>query len=416
MASSSARSPYSLATREPLVKFFIFSVLLHILIIMLFGDTDDGGVMRAAKLWGSLAVNLGEAKQGSRMDAKSDRPTELDSRALSHRTEPRAESSITESTQPLETMPPIVTETPQTLSDIAPRFEPSKTQEPTPFAVTVPVEREPTPVESSPALDKLIPPKLTSELAPAVELPTPQSPLEPLPRIASPKLGSELAPPAQLPSQQPVELKPLERIAPSKFASELAPPADLPPPDLPAELLPMQRVAPAKLATELAPPVQTTPPEPEQAVEFKPLERVVPAKLASELAPAAEIAPQPTIRQEAVSAPPASRIERAPESQPGAPRGEDTFSKPRSIDSATESKTLPSIDREAARSRARELARSSSRGLLPAPALPEERKSKEALAIEKALKADCRTAYAHLGLLAVAPLVWDSIAEGKCKW
>ena len=386
MASSSARFPYSSATREPLVKFFIFSVLLHILIIVLFGDTDDGGQTRGAKLWSSLAVNLGDAKQGSRMDAKSDRPTELDSRTLSRRAEPRAESPITESAQPLETLPPVVTETPQALSDIAPRLEPSKTQEPAPFAVTVPVEREPTPVESSPALDKLIPPKLTSEFAPPVELPAPQNPLEPLPRITSPKLSSELAPPVQLPPEQPAELKSLERIAPSKFASELAPPVDLPPPDLPAELV-------------------------------RPMQRVAPAKLASELAPAAEPTPQPTVRQEAVSTPPASRIEqRAPESQPGAPRGEDALFKPRSSDSASESKTLPSIDREAARSRARELARSSSRGLLPAPALPEERKSKEALAIEKALKADCRTAYAHMGLLAVAPLVWDSIAEGKCKW
>ena len=61
---------------------------------------------------------------------------------------------------------------------------------------------------------------------------------------------------------------------------------------------------------------------------------------------------------------------------------------------------------------------SGQRALLPFPKLPprEERKSKEAIAIENALKPDCRTAYSDLGLLAVAPLVLNAFGEGTCKW
>ena len=83
-------------------------------------------------------------------------------------------------------------------------------------------------------------------------------------------------------------------------------------------------------------------------------------------------------------------------------------------------KAAPKLDSDAARQRAREIASEGAgrRAILPFP-MPAKpaRKSKEAIAIEKALKPDCRNAYADMGLLAIAPLLWDAIREdGKCKW
>ena len=45
-----------------------------------------------------------------------------------------------------------------------------------------------------------------------------------------------------------------------------------------------------------------------------------------------------------------------------------------------------------------------------------ESKNKLAEDIAKAAKPDCRTAYAGLGLLAIAPLVGSTIGNGGCNW
>jgi hypothetical protein len=86
---------------------------------------------------------------------------------------------------------------------------------------------------------------------------------------------------------------------------------------------------------------------------------------------------------------------------------------------ATEPGGAPRIDREASRDRAREIAsgRSGSRGVfnLPLP-VPPEKKSKEAVAIEKAQRPDCREAYQSLGLLAAPVLVANAITDTGCKW
>jgi hypothetical protein len=78
----------------------------------------------------------------------------------------------------------------------------------------------------------------------------------------------------------------------------------------------------------------------------------------------------------------------------------------------------PPIDMEAARQRAREIASeaTSTRGILPALPPPPERLSKESHALEKAIKPDCRTAYAGMGLLAVPVLVASTIGDGGCRW
>src|SRR5438067_1177467 len=54
--------------------------------------------------------------------------------------------------------------------------------------------------------------------------------------------------------------------------------------------------------------------------------------------------------------------------------------------------------------------------VLPFPLPIPEKKSKEANAIEKAIKPDCRTAYAGLGLLAVPALAAAAITGERCRW
>jgi hypothetical protein len=78
----------------------------------------------------------------------------------------------------------------------------------------------------------------------------------------------------------------------------------------------------------------------------------------------------------------------------------------------------PRIDLDAARARAREFAREGSGRSpfgFPMPT-PEKRKSKEELALEKAIKPECLKAYRELGLLAIAPMVWNSFGETACRW
>jgi hypothetical protein len=116
-------------------------------------------------------------------------------------------------------------------------------------------------------------------------------------------------------------------------------------------------------------------------------------------------------------APPGGVPEPAPDvlplSRPGVEPDEDIF-KPR-----REGET-PRIDLDAAKKRAvREMARegSGAPGVLAFPLpIPEQQKTKEAKAMEKAIKPDCRTAYAGMGLLAVPALVASAITDEGCKW
>jgi hypothetical protein len=68
------------------------------------------------------------------------------------------------------------------------------------------------------------------------------------------------------------------------------------------------------------------------------------------------------------------------------------------------------------RARAPELPDRGSRGPLNLLPPPPERKSKLAEEIEKSAREDCRKAHADKGLLAVVPLVGDTVRDKGCKW
>jgi hypothetical protein len=124
---------------------------------------------------------------------------------------------------------------------------------------------------------------------------------------------------------------------------------------------------------------------------------------------------------------PAARAPARSETMPGesAPRPrlgpgvEDEIFKPRgdAVPSSPEAGAPPRIDLDATKKRAREIAGDDDyRGVVPAVPPPPDRKSKLAEAIAKAAKPDCRTAYADMGLLAIAPLTISSVGNGGCRW
>lgn len=54
---------------------------------------------------------------------------------------------------------------------------------------------------------------------------------------------------------------------------------------------------------------------------------------------------------------------------------------------------------------------------LPNMAAPEEaRRSPLAKSLDKAVRPDCKTAHANLGLLAIVPLVLDAATDSGCQW
>ena len=55
-------------------------------------------------------------------------------------------------------------------------------------------------------------------------------------------------------------------------------------------------------------------------------------------------------------------------------------------------------------------------GLVPMLPAPAEKKTQLETDLEKAAKADCKSAYAGAGLLAVIPLAKDAVSGKGCKW
>ncbi len=181
---------------------------------------------------------------------------------------------------------------------------------------------------------------------------------------------------------------PLERLAPPRIEREIATPAQVPPHEVPlAPAAPLERSAPPRIERELAPPAALSAPQAEH--------------------PTAPVAPSAGTPRQA-----------PPRAGPSAV-DEDIFKARRDVGAPPAES--PHIDLDAARKKAaREIVNegAGSRGVFTVPPPPpQERKSKEANALEKAIKPDCRSAYANLGLLAVPVLVASAIAaDGTCRW
>ena len=372
----------SFAVDQPtLLQFVLLSMLLHVLLIVLFGN--PAGVTRGGEQWwGPLDVTLRrlspEPGSGFRLAPGAETSTPgVSLHRLERVPEPVIAPDITQDAAPAQPAP----------AQALPRL-----YRPAPEEVDKPLT---TPTVAPAEIERIAPARIERELAPPLELP---------PRAVP------MAPPA-----------PIERLAPRQIERELAPPVELPPRAVPtAPAAPIERVAPARIEREFASPVETPAPRREPAAAAPQLPRAAPAA-EPRSPPGAIISPVERAAPVAPALPQPQRAAPVPPSRLGTPDADEEIFQPRRDVGARPSEA-PRIDLDAARKKAaREIVRegSGSRGVftIPSPPPPPEKKSKEAMAMEKAIKPDCRTAYANMGLLAVPVLVASAIAaDGSCRW
>ena len=388
--------------QPPLAQFVLLSLLLHILAILLFG-APSGGSREGRAMWGALNVVISSPFVEPVPMLKLDRGRLAPMLAPPKRSEPAPRK--------VETVAP---------APVVPDAAPAAT-------VANPVPPKPEPVSIPPLLDRLIAPDRRLEMAPAFRVPPPRErPAAPQPQAAPPPVVAPLPPP---PAPAPrVERIPTE--APP-VAAPLVQPVPLPPP---VERAPVETPALPAL-TPTTPPVERPPlelpalPVPESVAPA----RVEPAPKPVEKAPAPEVAPTPapvpaapTALERAIERAQEQEREQAPKVAPlpgPLPRERETTpgSAPRQQEKipGDYDPTKPSLDLDAIRNRAGQMAREGSgrRALLPFPMPPVAKpKSKLETAIEKARKPDCKDAYKDLGLAAIVPLIANEFGEGSCRW
>ena len=447
------RSSLFTVERPTLDQFVLLSLMLHVLVIVLFGDTVGGGARRGEKLWGALTVTVQSLLPERNAELKSDaeravlqRPapgarsapdapkTNTSARDTPTPTEPvpPAEEPMTSMPPPSLEMPPLIAievENPVTEFVVpkASRDRAASPSTPTPLNPPIaPVPRETPPVIATP--EPITPPKIERVLATPIPL---VPPVEPAPREEAIS-----APAPALPAPAP----PTRQVEPlAKIEEEIVKPVVAAPEPRPREVIqPPTPTVPAAPVT----PIATPRPQPERLqtiappAEVKP--REIPAAVPPAPAPAAPSAPQPAeaaktpqIEREVATpttSPAATKAAptRAPTATPGAPsasNADSDLAKPRgdaiapSINTPAPGKA-PGIDLDAVRRRAREIGGSGPRTVFPFPVAPQPvPKTKVQEAFDKALKKnDCRDAYADMGLAAVVPLVLSAVREEGCRW
>lgn len=435
MSSEYTLSKFSLFSGEQpsLEQFVLLSVMIHVLVIVLFGDITGGGAQRGVKLWGALTVTVKGVLQDSADGLKLDRSATLVQPTRATPPMPASSATASASRQARVSAPVAV---PQSAEDVArpaqaPDFE-------MPPVISTDVEKAVTEfVVPKPSADRVyVPPPLPVENVP----PSPAVLPPPVPVVVpmEPKRHEEtVAAPAPAPPPEP---------SPPKVVREVAKPV------APPEPAPRDLVAPA--AQPVVQPTVTAPAKPEQEI-VAPMVVPVATKL-REIAAPAPLAPllpsEPPARADAPSppkidrdvikpaAPPAAAPVATPSPTPtrtpiGSPTGvpsgalgtDRDLLKPR-VDATLPSTDLlapatgkaPGIDLDAVRRRAREISSGGTgpRTVFPFPGTPPQKpRSKEQQAFDKALKKnDCRDAYADMGLAAVVPLVLSAVREDGCKW
>jgi hypothetical protein len=411
-----------------LLQFVLLSMLLHALVVLLFGTSVNGGIRRGDSLLGSLDVTLRQLspERGSGFTLAPGAETDRPGTAL---------------LRPLEGAAPPPTPT-SAVPDVRPRDAPSVPSPVTP-AMPAPIDVAP-PVPDA----KIAPPPVVEPL-PSLNLNAPvevDKPVVVAPTVVAPKPEPSIVPPVVAPPREALAPKavPLEQLAPPKIEQQdVVPPVELRPRAAPVAVptaVPLERIPPVKIEREIAPPVELPAPRKAPVETSAPPARAVPAP-EREATPAAvppqalpltqpenaagreRTAPSPTPGKPAAAAAPARSDAGAelPRLRYGAPNvDEEIFGTKRDAASPPPTDVAPGLTAEALRRRVREIANegSGSRGVLNLvpPPPPVEKKDTLAEGIAKAAKPDCRTAYAGMGLLAVAPLVGSTIGNGGCRW
>ncbi len=449
-------------------RFIVLSLLLHLLVVLLFGDAG-GSARRGERLWGAFRATLEPITSGSglKLDRKVDlgapvaRPPENPPPAASSR--PAAEAITPASADATATAregappaPPKPGNAPT--SEVLPYIV-RDVEKPVSSFVVAPPTSMPDVVAPAAERPRLVPlqnvdttttPPQARELAPFIA-PKPREEEPVMPRLVplpAATIGREAAPPTLMPRILPAEPTPaLTPLSPAKIEREYAPVAEPLPRLLPVAPVPLAAPTPlsaAKIEREYAPvaePLVPVAPLPPAALPRRELAPYVAPKIERESAAPADATPTaspesrlaPTVpadnapREAAVPGErePVPQTERSAPEKPSAQAvapgaaGDTT-----TLKRAPPSTAGPRLDMDAVRNRARDLgnARASEgtgpRTVLPFPTPPPGAlKSKDAKIFDKALKRpDCRDAYAGMGLAAVIPLVADAISNKGCKW
>lgn len=391
----------------PLLQFVLLSLLLHMLIVLLFGTTNYSNARRGDGMFGTLDVTLQEIspERGSGFTLAPGADTPLPGAALLRRLEGLSIAPAAlpkhDAAQSAPTSPPVA----------APAL-PAPAEQAIPDAT---LSNRPSPAETLPHLDRSAPVEVDKPLV----APTPAPVPVPAPQIVAPAP----APPREivLPSAPPID-----RLAPAKIEQLVTPRIELKPREIPTPAaVPLEPIAPAKIERQPTPPVEL----PAPASPATP--QVVPRSESAETAPVRE---RPAPPAAAPSTPAPSKAVPAPSRSETTPGGElprlrygtpnvdqEVFGSRRDVAAPTpDTEGKPAITADSLRKRASEIARegSGSRGVLNLvpPPPPVERKDKLAEDMAKAAKPDCRTAYAEMGLLAIAPLVASTVGNGGCRW
>jgi hypothetical protein len=435
-------------------KFVILSMLLHVLFVVLFGDSTGGGSSRASQMLGGFSASL-QARVTNNAPAspsiKSATTSGADANPRASRTTaPVKIEPLKPSLAPAESIDAAnaapVAVTPQTapekvsVPDALPTISKSVVKPVSEFVVA-PAEVTPKAVvETVPPVDPLpplpraqaltvpkpielnanpgvsrefapyVPPILPPTLPPSIAPILPTAPIAPLamppvtplalPTIAAPKIEREFVAPANIEVREPLVVPPpISTIAPTtelKTEREFAP-------YVPPTVVPNVAPSPATTAPNTVPNTTSSPP-----ATTTPAER--------------NFTPAPSSSTPATTTAPAN--ERAPAATPGSPTpsksADDVFGPRRDVSPAAAPAPAKSLDLDAARRSAREGAneRTGPKTLLPFPTAPKPiPKSDMTKIFDKALKRpDCKDAYAEMGLAAVIPLVRDAIKQEGCKW
>ena len=427
------------AVVEPptLLQFVLLSMLLHVLVVVLFGNAPGIGARRGEGWWGPLDVTLRRLTQPA---APSGIGPFGERGAPAQRRSPTLAPEVPAPEKP-EATPEAVESERQILIQPSPieRIAPPAIERELMPLLSVPLRAESVPPAAP--LEKIAPSGVAPAMAPPVELRPHERPIvpsAPIERLAPEQPEHRMQPPVSLPPRElpKVPSTPIERLAPQQPERPMAPPVSLAPRESPrAPSAPIERLAPQQPERPLAPPVSLPPRESPQ-LPSAPVERLAPLPSEHELSPPVALPPRETPQ---LPAAPMEQIAprsleqreiapRRPEVAPEerlpnlwfAPRPDESMFKERRdvVIPSTEPGELPHIDREGARQRAREIAsgEGSRRVINLALPVPPEKKSKEAQAIDKAGRPDCRTEYADLGLLAVPALLANAITDTGCKW
>jgi hypothetical protein len=434
-----------------LARCIVLAVLLHALVVALFGTVPGGTARPGEGVWGTINVTL--RGYGAKGTPSPEVPLP-DVGAPGEAKERRWGGAVRtpEQQKRPEEGPGAVREGPwsPTPSDAPPAVPPQDDAQPQ--QAPAPLQTKDMPRSSAPPAPMLEAPPVS---APAMALPAParipeslpmppaESVLAPLPRLAPPTAAPDLAP-LSVPLTQPLPLPQtgVRAITPPSLATPAARNLDATPlprsavevPALPSAqrqalespLVPEPALSDAAApssatpvptaATPAAPSTPVTTPASAAAAAATPLGAAPDA--ATSTTPSATPAPTPTaspgppaVAPGAAASPPSPGAAAPGTPDAGARAGSDIATRPSAPASA------PRLNLALPPSRGGEIGRDGQRGLLNLLPPPPERKSKLAESIEKTAKKDCRQAYAGAGLLAIVPLAIDAVKnKDNCRW